>query len=113
MKRQSLLFPNWRAITLTLIESPHEQLMVTIRRRNEAKIEEVINVTYSKMSKRFASVDHHHCFGLILPSSRKYLFAGSSEAETIDLYNKITSLRKDFKAKYILESGGAGSKEYR
>lgn len=87
---------------MTLIESPHEQLMVTIRKRNESKIEEVINVTYSKMSKRFANVDHHHCFGLILPSSKKYLFAGRNEGETIDLYNKITNLRKDIKIKYNL-----------
>lgn len=98
---------------MTLIESPHEQLMVTIRKRNESKIEEVINVTYSKMSKRFANVDHHHCFGLILPSSKKYLFAGRNEGETIDLYNKITNLRKDIKIKYNLESGERGSKEYR
>ena len=50
---------------------------------------------------------------LILPSSKKYLFAGRTEGETIEIYNKITQLRKDIKTKYNLQSGITGNKEYR
>jgi hypothetical protein len=74
--------------------------MITIRKRNEQRIEEVINLTFSKISKRFATVDHHPCFGIIVPSKKRYLLACSTEEQTIDLYTKLANLKNEIKNKH-------------
>ncbi len=99
LKRPSLLFESWKSVTLTLIESPHEELLMGIRRGKEGKAEEVINLTHSSISKRIARIDKHHGFGLIIPSRRKYYLACHNEADALALYSAIIRLRNEVRTK--------------
>lgn len=76
------------------------ELLLTYRKQKEIKIEEIINITYSRLSKKLTKVDKYHSMGVIAPSNKRYLFACSTEDKSLDFYNKIITLRNQIKKKH-------------
>lgn len=71
LKRPSLLFASWKPVVISLIESPHEELLMGIGRDVKGKAEEIINLTHSSIAKRISKIDKYHGFGLIIPAKKK------------------------------------------
>ena len=85
---------------LTLVESPHEELLLAIRKTREGQPEEAVNLTHSRISKKVTLFGKYHGFGIIIPSKRKYLLACRTEPETLALYAKIARLRNEIRARH-------------
>lgn len=75
LKRPSLLFASWKPVSISLIESPHEELLMGMGRDAKGKAEEVVNLTHSSIAKRISKMDKYHGFGLIIPAKKKYYLA--------------------------------------
>lgn len=68
--------------------------MITIKNIKESRISEIVNLTHSRISNNFSKIDNYHCFGVIVPSKKKYFFACKTAQDTISLYAVITKLKK-------------------
>jgi hypothetical protein len=53
--------------------------MMTISHNSSNKIEEIINLSFSRLTTRCSARDRYTFFGLIVPSGKKYLIAAADE----------------------------------
>lgn len=79
IKREKGVFSRWKDRNFKILHAPNHEIMMTISHTNSKKIEEIINLSFSRLTSKCSAADHHIFFGLIVPSGKKYLIAAVNE----------------------------------